>query len=83
MTFGLTLIAFQTSPVFNFDLGYLNGYTLLLYIWIGEVLAYVLLAKIEEIALKAKYGDSFLEYVNNVAFMIPFLRLKRNKSENE
>ncbi len=82
MTFGMTLIAFQTSPIFNFNLGYLNGYTVLLYIWIGEVLAYIVLAKIEEIALKAKYGDKFLEYANDVAFMIPFLKLKRNKTEN-
>ena len=82
MTFGMTLIAFQTSPIFNFNLGYLNGYTVLLYIWIGEVLAYIVLAKIEEIALKAKYGDKFLEYANDVAFMIPFLKLKRIKTEN-
>lgn len=82
MTFGMTLIAFQTSPIFNFNLGYLNGYTVLLYIWIGEVLAYIVLAKIEEIALKAKYGDKFSEYANDVAFMIPFLKLKRNKTEN-
>jgi protein-S-isoprenylcysteine O-methyltransferase Ste14 len=83
MTFGMTLIAFQTSPIFNFNLGYLNGYTLLLYIWIGEVFVYIVLAKIEEIALKAKYGKTFIEYQNNVAFMIPFLKLKRNKLENE
>ena len=81
MTFGMTLIAFQTSPIFNFNFGYLNAYTVLLYIWIGEVLAYIILAKIEEIALKAKYGDEFLEYANNVAFMIPFLKLKRYKTE--
>lgn len=81
MTFGMTLIAFQTSPIFNFNLGYLNAYTVILYIWIGEVLAYIVLAKIEEFALKAKYGDRFLEYVNDVAFMIPFLKLKRNKTE--
>ena len=79
MTFGMTLIAFQTSPIFNFNLGYLNGYTVLLYIWIGEVLAYIVLAKIEEIALKAKYGDKFLEYRNRVAFIIPFLKIQGNK----
>jgi protein-S-isoprenylcysteine O-methyltransferase Ste14 len=83
LTFGLTLIAFQTNPIFNFDLVYLNGYSVLLYVWIGEVLAYIALAKIEEIALKAKFGDGFLEYANKVAFMIPFLKLKRNISENE
>ncbi|MFX1378237.1 MAG: methyltransferase family protein [Promethearchaeota archaeon] len=82
ITFGMTLIAFQTSPIFNFNLGYLNGYTVLLYIWIGEILAYIVLAKIEEFALKAKYGDDFMEYCNHVAFMIPFFKLKRNKTEN-
>ncbi len=81
MTFGMTLIAFQTSPIFNFNLGYLNANTVLLYIWIGEVLLYIVLAKIEEIALKAKHGDNFLDYENNVAFMIPFLKLKRSKTE--
>ena len=46
------------------------------------VLAYIILAKIEDYALKAKYGDKFSEYANDVAFMIPFLKLKRNKTEN-
>ena len=78
MTFGMTLIAFQTSPIFNFNLGNLNVYTVLLVIWIAEVLAYIILAKIEEYALKVKYGDKFLDYVNDVSFMIPFLKFKRN-----
>ncbi len=81
MTFGMTIVAFQTSPIFYFNLGYLNAYSVLLYIWIAEVILYLVLAKIEEIALKAKHGEKFLEYVNNVAFMIPFLKFKRNKRE--
>jgi len=80
MTFGTTLIVFQTSPVFNFEIR-IDGYTFIFLIWIGEVLAYIILAKIEEYALKAKYGDNFLDYVNNVSFMIPFLKLKRNVIE--
>jgi protein-S-isoprenylcysteine O-methyltransferase Ste14 len=83
MTFGMTLVAFETSPIFYFGSGYINGYTLILYIWIGEVLAYLILAKIEDIALKAKYGEEFLDYANNVSFMVPFLKLKRNKTERE
>ena len=83
ITFGLTSVTFQTSPVFNFDIGDLNGYTIIFYIWIGELLAYIILAKIEEIALKAKYGEEFLEYAENVSFMIPFLKSKRNKIEKE
>jgi len=80
ITLGLTIVAFDTSPVFDFDLGSLNGYTFLFYVWIGELLAYIFIAKIEEYALKAKYGDEFLEYADDVPFMFPFLKLKRNKS---
>ena len=81
MTLGMTLIAFQTSPVFSFDLDYSKHYVVLLYIWIGEVLAYIVLAKIEEIALKAKYEDEFLEYAGNVPFLFPIIKLKRNKTK--
>jgi len=81
ITFGMTLIAFQTSPIVNFDPYYINGYTIIFYIWIGELLAYILLAKIEEYALKAKYGDKFLQYINKVPFMFPFLKIKINKTE--
>ncbi|MFX1446487.1 MAG: methyltransferase family protein, partial [Promethearchaeota archaeon] len=83
MTFGLTLVAFQTSPIVNGDPYYINGYSIIFYIWIVEVLAYIILAKIEEYALKAKYGNEFLEYADNVPFMFPFLKLKRNKTEKE
>ncbi len=83
ITFGMTLVAFQTSPIFNFNLYNIDGNTVLLYIWIGEVLAYIILGKIEDFALKAKYGDEFLEYANKASFMIPFLKLKRNKIEKE
>ena len=83
ITFGFTLITFETSPVFNFDIGNLNGYTVIFYIWIGEVLAYIVLGKIEDIALKAKYGDQFSEYVNDVLFMVPSLKLKRYKTNKE
>ncbi len=79
MTLGMTVVAFQTSPVFDFILYNTEGHTILFLIWIGEVLAYIILGKIEEIALKAKYGDDFLEYKNRVAFLIPFLKLRVNK----
>jgi protein-S-isoprenylcysteine O-methyltransferase Ste14 len=75
----MTLITFNTSPVFGFNIGNLNGYSVLLFIWIGEVIAYIVLGKIEEIALKAKYRDQFLKYASDVPFMIPFLKLKRNE----
>ena len=83
MTFGMTVVAFQTSPVFEFVISYENGLSILFFIWIGEVLAYILLGKIEEIALKAKYEDKFLEYRDRVAFIIPFLKILDNKIEKE
>jgi len=79
MTLGMTIVAFQTSPIFEISVPYENRFTILFFIWIVEVIAYILLGKIEEIALKAKYGDKFLEYRNKVAFIIPFLKFRRNK----
>ncbi|GAG83306.1 unnamed protein product, partial [marine sediment metagenome] len=77
MTFGMTLMVFKTSPIVNFDLS-IDVYIFMFFIWTGEVLAYIILAKIEDYALKAKHGDEFLDYANNVSFMFPFLKLKRN-----
>jgi len=79
MTLGMTIVAFETSPIFEFAVSYENGFSILLFIWIGEVVAYILLGKIEEIALKAKYGDEFLEYRKKVSFIIPFLKIQGNK----
>ena len=79
MTLGMTIVAFQTSPIFEISVPYENRFTILFFIWIVEVIAYILLGKIEEIALKAKYGDKFLEYRNRVAFIIPFLKIQGNK----
>ena len=81
MTLGMTIVAFQTSPIFEFPVSYENRFNILVFIWIGEVLAYILLGKIEEIALKSKYGDEFLEYRNKVAFIVPFLKIQVIKIE--
>ncbi|MFX1599061.1 MAG: methyltransferase family protein, partial [Promethearchaeota archaeon] len=75
MTFGMTLIVFRTSPIININLN-LDVYTFMFLIWLGEVLAYIILAKIEDFALKAKYGDEFIDYANQVSLMFPFLKLK-------
>jgi protein-S-isoprenylcysteine O-methyltransferase Ste14 len=83
MTLGMTVVAFQTSPIFEFPVSYENGFSILFFIWIGEVLAYILLGKIEEIALKAKHGEEFIEYRNEVAFIVPFLKIQGNKFEKE
>ncbi|MHA2289456.1 MAG: methyltransferase family protein [Promethearchaeota archaeon] len=80
MTLGMTVVVFQTSPVFEISIPYENRFSILFFIWIVEVLAYILIARIEEIALKAKYGDKFLEYRNKVAFIIPFLKFRKIKA---
>jgi len=46
-------------------------------IWLAEVMAYIILGKVEELALKTKYGAEYIEYANQVGFMIPKLNLKR------
>lgn len=81
MTFGMTLVAFQTSPIVDFNPFNISSYTLILFIWIVEVLAYVILGKIEDIALKSKYRDEYLKYANRVPFMFPVLRLNKKKDE--
>ena len=79
MTLGMTIVAFQTSPIFAFPVSYENLFSVLFLIWIGEIVAYILLGKIEEFALKAKYGEEFLEYKSRVAFIVPFLKIQGNK----
>ncbi len=81
MTFGMTLIVFQTTPVVEFNPFQLSGYTVIFYTWICEVLAYIILGKIEDIALKAKYGVKFVEYKNAVSFMFPTIKLKKKDSK--
>ena len=81
MTFGMTLIVFQTTPVVDFNPFHLRGYTVIFYTWIYEVLAYIILGKIEDIALKAKFMDKFVEYKNKVSFMFPTIKLKKNDSK--
>ena len=77
-TFGLTSIALQTSPIIPLYIPLeTNAYLLIFYIWIAEVLAYIFLAKVEELALKTKYGAEYIEYANQVGFMIPKLNLKK------
>lgn len=78
MTFGMTLVTFQTSPITNLIEFDINPYSMILLIWIIEVLAYIVLAKIEDFALKNKYGKEFVEYQNSVGFMIPNFAMKKN-----
>jgi len=78
LTFGLTSVSLQTSPIIPLFIPLeINHYLIILYIWLAEVMAYIFLAKVEDLALKAKYGDEYNDYANKVGFMIPRLNLKR------
>lgn len=73
MTFALTLSCFYTTPIFF-------NHAVIVGIWIAEVFAYIILAKIEEIHLQSKFGESYMNYLHSVPFLIPFLKLKRSKT---
>ncbi|MFX0042953.1 MAG: methyltransferase family protein [Candidatus Hodarchaeota archaeon] len=79
MTLGLTMISLNTSPIFPFDNEFSYGNSLLVFIWFMEVIAYIILAKIEDFSLRRKYGKSFIEYENSVGFIIPILTIKQFK----
>jgi len=77
MTLGMTLVAFQTSPILEFNLYNLEPNIILLLLWIGEVVAYIILAKVEEIALTKKFGIEFIDYKKSVGFMFPIIKSRR------
>lgn len=77
MTLGMTLVAFQTSPILEFNLYNLDPNIILLLLWIGEVVAYIILAKVEEIALTKKFGIEFIDYKKTVGFMFPIIKSRR------
>ena len=74
MTFGLTALSLNAGVILP---GELFNNAWILYVWVLEVLAYITLAKIEEISMKARYGEEFKDYTKKVPFMIPNLKIKR------
>jgi len=83
MTFGLTLLSLGTSPVMPITLDTQIAHIIIIFIWLGEILAYIVLAKIEEISLKSIFGDLYLNYQNSVPFLIPFNKKIKNKNLEE
>jgi protein-S-isoprenylcysteine O-methyltransferase Ste14 len=78
MTFCLTMIAFNTSPI-NVIAGTSLNRIWIFVIWIIETLLYITLAKIEEFALKHRYKVEFKHYIDLVGFMFPRTKLRSNK----
>jgi len=57
----------------TFGIGFLSP-KLTICVWLIELLAYIFLARIEELFLSRKYGNTFSHYRNQVPFIIPFLK---------
>jgi protein-S-isoprenylcysteine O-methyltransferase Ste14 len=80
MTLGFTITSLETTPVNIIFPREIFKSSWIVYIWIAESIAYILLAKIEDLSLKAKYGEEFLNYVIKVPFMFPFFNLNKEKN---
>jgi protein-S-isoprenylcysteine O-methyltransferase Ste14 len=59
----------------TFGIGFLNPLQTI-GLWFIELFAYILLANIEEYYLIRKFGESFVNYKNQVPFFIPFINTK-------
>jgi len=72
MTGGMTLFVIGMRPVWVWvDAGGSIAGVWVPVVWLLEVLAYVVLAKIEELHLGRRYGDSYFRYSRSVPFIIP------------
>ena len=80
MTFGFTITSLETTPVNIIFPSEIFKSSWIVYIWIAEGIAYILLAKIEDLSLKNKYGEAFLKYASKVPFMFPFFNLNKEKN---
>jgi steroid 5-alpha reductase family enzyme len=54
------------------DVGWL-GPTGTLLVWLGTLVAYVLLAWVEELHLSRRFGAAYADYKSRTAFLIPFV----------
>ena len=62
------------------DLGWI-GPELTLLLWIGTIIAYIALARVEESHLSHKFGTQYDEYREDVAFIFPFVKTKNRTLE--
>jgi len=79
MTLVLTLLSLNTSPIMPITLNEQVAHIIIVFIWLAEVFVYIILAKIEELYLKSKFGEIYLNYSNKVPFIIPFMKFIRKK----
>ena len=86
MTFGLTLLSVDSGPLnptYPISSNEFFKRSWILYMWIAEVILYIILAKIEDLSLKAKYGENFLNFAKIVPFMFPVLNLYKDRKDKK
>jgi len=79
MTFSLSMISLNTSPINPFSSNIEFSRILIFFIWFIETFAYILLAKLEEFWLEKKYGENYNHYKQSVSFMLPFTKFFHEK----
>ncbi len=57
------------------DVGWI-GPELTLFLWVGTIIAYIVLARVEENHLSHKFGEKYDDYREDVAFIFPFVKTK-------
>ncbi|MFW9960306.1 MAG: methyltransferase family protein [Candidatus Thorarchaeota archaeon] len=72
-----TIFTYQSVWILQhtFGIGWLSpGHTLAL--WVAMLVAYAIIASIEELHLDEVYGSEWIEYRNHVGFLLPFVHFR-------
>jgi protein-S-isoprenylcysteine O-methyltransferase Ste14 len=73
MTGGVTFFTFLSSPVWVWaEKSTSLPQVSILYVWALEIVAYLVLADIEELRLASRFGEAYVNYSKSVPFMNPF-----------
>lgn len=83
MTFGMNLYVLETQPIIPIR-GFENlevGTYFIILVWVLQVAAYIVLAKIEERHLSKTIGPRYQKYRESVPFIIPFTKPRKNETE--
>ncbi|TXT60773.1 MAG: conserved membrane protein of unknown function [Promethearchaeota archaeon] len=70
-TFAITLESLDYNPISIFLPPFFTSHGFIFLFWIFMVFIYIILARIEENSLLNSFGSVFIEYKNQVPFMVP------------
>ena len=79
MTAGVTIFTFWSDPVWVWGRSAVSLLQVsVLAVWVLEVAAYLVLARIEELHLASRFGEHYDRYARSVPFINPYHLLKRH-----